>query len=300
MTRRLRHYRKLLSLAACAFFLLSTMAGAQTRRAESSSKGVPFSELVAAIRGRAKSLESSTGMRLAFASFTAEYKLSPASVNYSDFVVVRLVYEAARDAGFWNMHWDITNMPPNSDSVWRQWRGVVSPSFTMPTATAECDEVSALYAFLVERVGVHGVGLFWPYPNHTVAVWSLHPASSPPVRVVIPTSQIFLEESDDFGTHKFNPWKQKTIYEYTRRDVPDTFQIPRPLYDFFAAQMEKYAGATNETLQRLRYLREAVFLKTWSPETAANEALRYRTSIAHAAPEDIRALESLAQDMRQK
>jgi hypothetical protein len=237
-------------------------------------------------------------MRQGFASFTAEYKLSASSVSYTDFVAVRLVYEAARDAGFWNMHWNITNQPPNSDSVWRQWRGVASPSFTLPTATAECDELSALHAFLVERAGVRGVGLYWPYANHTVAVWVLHPPSSAAVRVVIPTSQIFLKESDDFGTQTFNPWTQKTIYEYTRRDVPDTFQIPKPLFDFFAAQMDKYGGASNDTLQRLRYLREAVFLKTLPPETAANEALRYRASLAHPAPEDISALEAFAQDMR--
>lgn len=237
-------------------------------------------------------------MKLGFAAFTSEYKLSPSSVSYSDYAIVRLVYEAARDAGFWNMHWSITNQPPNSDSVWRQWRAVAAPSFAQSTATAECDELSALYAFLVERAGVRTVGLFWPYANHTVAVWVLHPGRSAAVRVVIPTSQIFLEESDDFGTGKFNPWTQKTIYEYTRRDAQDTFELPRPLFDFFVSQMEKYGGATDSTLQHLRYYREAVFLKTWPPETAANEALRLRASLAHAEPEDIAALQSFAEDMR--
>ena len=54
------------------------------------------------------------------------------------------------------------------------------------------DELSALYAFFAGRAGIRGVGLFWPYPNHTVDVWVLRPAGSPPVRVVVPTSQIFL------------------------------------------------------------------------------------------------------------
>ena len=78
---------------------------------------------------RAKTLESSSGMRESFQSFTSSYKIAPASISYSDFVIVRLLYEATRDAGFWNMHWTITDMPPNSDRVWSQWKSVraVSP-----------------------------------------------------------------------------------------------------------------------------------------------------------------------------
>ena len=56
-------------------------------------------------------------------SLTA-YKIAPGSISYSDFVIVRLLYEATRDAGFWNMHWTITNMPPNSDRIWSQWKAV--------------------------------------------------------------------------------------------------------------------------------------------------------------------------------
>lgn len=283
---------------ASFFLVLAASQGAAPARSVSPvASTIPLADFIGGMRTKAKTLESSSGMHQGFESFTSEYKLTLTSVNYSDFAVVRLVYEAARDAGFWNMHWNITNQPPNSDSVWRQWRGVEAPSFVAPTATAECDELSALYAFLVERAGVRTIGLFWPYPNHTVAVWVLHPAGGPAIRVVVPTSQIFLDETDDFGTQKFNPWTQKTIYEYTRRDAPDNFKLPKPLCDFFLLQMDKYGGATNATLQRLRYLREAVFLNTWPRETAANEALRYRASLSHPSPEDIRALEAFAQDM---
>jgi hypothetical protein len=101
-----------------------------------------------------------------------------------------------------------------------------------------------LFAFLVERAGVRSVGLFWPAYNHTVAVWVLKPASSKVIRVVVPTSQIFLTETDHFDTKKFDPWRQKTIY-----DVPDSFERPKPLADFFLGQLDKYAGATDTTLQ---------------------------------------------------
>jgi hypothetical protein len=78
----------------------------------------------------------------------------------------------------------------------------------------------------------------------------------------VPTSQIFLDESDFFDTKKFDPWSQKTIYEYTRRDVPDSIELPQPLFDFFVQQMDEYGGATDATLQKLRYLREGGFLNS--------------------------------------
>ncbi len=238
-------------------------------------------------------------MRLAFQSFTAAHGLPPDGVHYSDFVMVRLLYEATRDAGFWNTHWEITDKPPNSDNVWRQWQSVRHPSLLAPTATAECDELSALYAFLAKREGVNGVGLFWPYPNHTVAVWVLKPASGPVIRVVVPTSQIFLQETDDFDTRSFNPWTQKAIYDYTRRDAPDSFEIPKPLFDFFLRQIDRYAGASNAALQGLRYRREGVFLRSWSPEQAAHWADKQRAALGAAAlAEDSAAFWNFAADMR--
>jgi hypothetical protein len=257
-----------------------------------------LAQLINRIQGKAAILEASSGMRLGFESFTAAYRIPPNSVRYSDFVRVRLFYEATRDAGFWNLHWDITDQPPNSDRIWRQWQDVRQPSLLAPTATAECDELSALYSFLVARAGVEGVGLFWPTYNHTVAVWELHPAGVAAIRVVVPTSQIFLGMNDSFGTRKFNPWRQKTIHGYTRRDVADSFVIPRPLFDFFLAQVDKYAGASDSTLQQLRYLREGVFLKYWTAEEAARDALSRKNDL-HAGPqEDLAAFWNFAQDMR--
>jgi hypothetical protein len=144
---------------------------------------------------------------------------------------------------------------------------------------------------------VKGVGLFWPYPNHTVAVWELHPADRPAIRMVVPTSQIFLDASDSLDTRKFNAWSQKSIYEYSRRDVPDSFELPGPLVELFVTQVDKYAGASDATLQQLRYLRESVFLKRRTPEEAAREALRLRDVRLRSAP-DPAAFQSFAQDMR--
>jgi hypothetical protein len=265
---------------------------------ETSTSETTLARLIEQLHDRAKKLENSSGMRSGFESFTSAYKISPQSISYSDFVVVRLLYEATRDAGFWNMHWTITNMPPTSDQVWRQWKTVQSLSPQAPTASAECDELSALYAFLVERAGVRTVGLFWPYPNHTVAVWVLHPTGGAAVRVVVPTSQVFLTVNDSFATRKFNPWHQKTIYEYRRHDAPDTFELPRPLFDFFLQQIDKYAGASDSTLQQIRYLREGVFLKDWSAETAASNSLERKKSLESGPAEDAAAFQNFANDMR--
>ena len=122
--------------------------------------------------------------------------------------------------------------------------------------------------------------------------------TGPTIRVVVPTSQIFLDETDFFDTKKFDPWHQKTIYEYTRRDAPDSFEIPRPLFDFFLQQVDKYGGATDVTLQQLRYQREGVFLGNWTAEEAARTALRKRSSLVSGSPEDLAAFQTFAQDMR--
>jgi len=236
-------------------------------------------------------------MRLSFQSFITAHQLQPKSIRYSDYVIVRLLYEATRDAGYWNLHWSITDQPPTSANIWVQWRGVRQSSVLTPTATAECDELSALYAFLVERAGVKGVGLFWPKPNHTVAVWVVRPANGRVIRVVVPTSQIFLDETDSFDTRKFDPWRQKTIYEYTHRDVADSLELPRPLFDFFLHQVDKYGGASDATLQRLRYLREAVFLRFLTPDEASRAALKKR-DLGSGPEEDLAAYQNFARDIR--
>jgi len=287
-----------LAISVAAVLKIDNTQTQGTKSHASSPSGVTVGQLVGAIRQKAKTLENSSGMRSGFESFIAAHKLSPESIRYSDYVTVRLVYEATRDAGLWNMHWNVTDQPPNSDRIWKQWSEVKRPSLYEPTAIAECDELSALFAFLVERAGVRSAGLFWPYANHTVAVWTVQPATGPVIRVVVPTSQIFLEETDYFDTKKFNPWRQKTIYEYTRRDVPDSYEIPKPLADFFLQQIDKYGGASNGTLQRIRYLRDAVLAGTWTPEQAANDALKRRAALAPGATEDASALQTFADDMQ--
>ena len=291
--RRATPMRLSLVWALCLFIPLLSLNAAAPTPATADVAG-----LISELRAKADRLSGTPGMRDGFQRFTISHQLHADSISYADFVVVRLLFEATRDAGFWNVHWTITNQPPNSDNIWREWQQLQDVSARKPTASAECDELSALYAFLAEREGIRGVGLFWPFPNHTVAVWSVKPRGGETIRVVVPTSQIFLESTDMFDTRKFNPWTQKNIYDYTRRDVPDAFEVPRPLFDFFLAQIDRYAGATDETLQEIRYLREGVFLQQWSAKEAGQRALTRRTILGAAVtPEDSAAYWNFAEDM---
>jgi len=285
----------LIVLAALVF---APAAAAQTPRQPGPAAPATVGELIAGLRDKAKALEGTAGMRTAFQSLNSRFRLAPDAVRYSDFVIVRLVFEATRDAGFWNLHWAITNREPESDNIWRQWQTVRQPLYTKSTATAECDELSALFAFLSRSLGVRGIGLFWPYPNHTVAAWEIHPAGQPAVRVVVPTTQIFLASTDFFGTGKFDPWRQRSILEYARRDAQPAFQIPRALLSFFLGQAEQYGGASDATLQRLRYLREAVFLRSLTPDRAAVNADLAAFALAAGPPEDLAAFTEFAREMR--
>jgi len=114
----------------------------------------------------------------------------------------------------------------------------------------------------------------------------------------VPTSQVFLTVNDSFATRKFNPWHQKTIFEYKRRDATDNFELPKPLFDFFLQQIDKYAGASDSTLQQIRYLREGVFLKDWSAGTAASNSLDRKKSLEAGPAEDAAAFQNFANDMR--
>ena len=273
-------------------FLALLLVLSTTRSVSAPAPMSNVESLITGVRAQLPVLASAPGPRASFERIARSHPLEPSA--YSDFVIVRSLFEATRDAGFWNLGWTITNREPVSDTVWRQWSELSSPSLTRPTAYAECDELSALHAYLSGRLGVRGVGLLWPTANHTVAVWNTRGRTGP-VRLIIPTTQIFLSSADMLGTTRFDPWRQKTIHEYSRRDVHSSFALRRGLVDFFLRQMLHHGCATDETLQYLRYLRAAVF----SDERRAVEMGRLALirSRAVADPFDRAALAQFAEDM---
>lgn len=275
-----------------AGLLLSLVITAIAPEAAAQTASRDVAGLLAALKERAPALGKTAGMQRSFAELSVEHSL-PQDL-YDEFVLVRLLFEATRDAGLWGLGWTITDREPESDAVWRQWASFQRFDPARPTAHAECDELSALFAFLGRGAGVRGLGLFWPASNHTVAAWAI-PGKPKPIRMVIPTTQIFLGPGDRLGTTRFDPWRQKSIYEYSRKDVPATHALPAPLFGFFLRQVDRYAGATDATLQSLRYLRESVFLKQRTPRQAGELALASaaRTTVA----EDARAWRAFAEDM---
>ena len=229
------------------------------------------SSLVARLKASAKRLEIASGMRTAYDATLRANGLTDSDSLRTEFALVRVIFEATRDAGVWNLHWAVTDRPPTSVHVWKQWAALRSVDVITPTATAECDELSALFSFVARLAGVPSTGLLWPTYNHTVAVWS--PAGYSHVRIVVPTTQIFLEPHDMFGTNAFDPWRQARIYPYGAVDAAPDFRLPALLSDFFIMQIDNYLGASDSTLQRLRYLRESVFLNLLDPAQAARSAL---------------------------
>jgi len=42
------------------------------------------------------------------------------------------------------------------------------------------------------------------------------------------------------------------VFPDIRRDIPDTYELPLPLFEYFLKQVDKYGGASDATLQQLR------------------------------------------------
>lgn len=208
----------------------------------------------------AVAMEASPVVRKDYLAFVAEQNLEDAAELYRDYVRVKLAFETTRDGGLWQSRWRITNRKPNSEQIWAQWSKVAAldeGDKLVATAEAECDELSALFAFVVRRLGVDKVGLFWPEWNHVVAVWTI-PQGDKIHRIVVPTSQIFLEPDASLGTRGFNPWRQKTIYTYKRKDVPLQKSVPVAVARFFVRQAQRYGARSQAELQRLRNERSRV------------------------------------------
>ena len=121
-----------------------------------------------------------------------------------------------------------------------------------PTATAECDELSAMFAFLARDLGVVGiVALFWPAWNHTVAVWELRRAphgrrKGEPVRILVPTSQVWLSRTATLGTHEFKT--DQPVFAYRRKDLRLDRELGVGLVRYLIGQLERYGGRPNEEL----------------------------------------------------
>lgn len=216
-----------------------------------------YGELIDSLKLSINALKSSDTIRHEFQELQKTHGISGSDKVYDEFVIVRTIFEATRDSGLWQIRWAVTDQEPNSDLIWAQWNNQTKPQSSKdnhlePTATAECDELSALFALIARDLGVDHVGLFWPTWNHTVAVWITKNSKGKAVRIVIPTSQIYLSANATLGTKEFDPYKQKTIYKYRRKDISKNHKIPMELAKMMLSQIEQYGAQSSSELQKRR------------------------------------------------
>lgn len=164
----------------------------------------------------------------------------------SEYKRVRLLFEATRDGGFFRLRWAITNREPSCRDIFHAWEG--ESRITEPSATAECDELSALFAYLARLSDVKNVGLWWPRWNHVVALWQPETFGPRPPIVVVPTSQIFLSCGDGLGTHGLGV--PKKLNAYTQRDVSSP--LSAKLAAWLLKSIETYAPLRPELLSAVR------------------------------------------------
>jgi len=226
--------------------------------AQGSSDYVSYKELIRSLDIIAtKYLEPSDTLKKEFLELQKTHNINGSAINYRHFVRVRLAFEMTRDSGLWQIRWAVTNKKPNSDSIWKQWHILSNPQYqkediAQATAIAECDESSALFAFISRGLGVKNVGLFWPQWNHTVGVWTTKSKQGKPIRIVIPTSQIFISSNASLGTKEFDPYKQKVIYNYSRKDILSNYKIPKNIATMMLNQAKKYGAESSIILQKRR------------------------------------------------
>jgi len=253
---------------------------------------VPLSELIEELHKVAIQAAESKAVQQDYAAFVDKFALQANTELFIDYVRVKIAFEATRGGGWWDLSWAVTDREPNSDYIWDQWsKPDTSPPKDKASAIAECDELSALFAFTARKLGVQDIGLFWPRWNHTVAVWTIKKPNGKEARVVVPTSQIFLSPQASLGTTEFDPWTQKTIYEYRRKDVEENYQFTADLARRFIQKAQANARASQATLQELRNIRSAL-LSGASTRAEADQAvrlLRARLVANDAFGEDIAA-----------
>lgn len=267
--------------------------------------GVRMDELGRALAARID--ETATAARTADAhAFWAEHGLDATRARVRDYVRVRTLFEMTRDGGPWRVRWAITNEEPSAKEIWAAWRKAPPAiASAAPSVTAECDEISALFAGLARRAGVRGVGLFWPTKDHTIAAWE----PAPGVRVLVPTTQIYAGCDATFDRTPFRPTVQRTVFEFPERDVPDATSLPTDLASFLLDQVSHYAAASLDVLAAIRLHRAIALRSSVGPSCEPrvkelSKALRARSlgaadrralvrygvtelSLAGASPEDV-------------
>jgi hypothetical protein len=192
-----------------------------------------------------------------FSAFAKKWKLPEDNDSLRrDYRRIRLLFEAVRDGGFWHLRWDITDQYPSSQRIWKAFieRAPIN-DFAAPSATAECDESSALMGLLSRRLAIANVGLFYPTWNHTIAAWApLAGKSKGAGLVMLPTTQIFLDCEAGFDSTSFRT-RLKNIERYPGWDIKDTTLLPQARAEWLLDQIRVNAAASAKLWSLIRAAR---------------------------------------------
>lgn len=186
-------------------------------------------------------------------TFAAEKGLNVEKIA-RDYALLRALLELTRDGGSWGIRWQITNKEPTSREIWKTWSVAFKDAGrdSRETAIAECDEVSALFAFLARNMGVGNVGLYWPTWNHTIAMWE--PADK--VRVLIPTTQIFLDCDATFGRVDFQmKTSRHRLSPFPANDARANTLLPASLVAFLLDRADTFGPASEAVQSYARIVR---------------------------------------------
>jgi hypothetical protein len=220
-------------------------------------ESVTYAAFLEEVRRVADELSVAPEVVAGYRGLLADHRLTESDVSLESYSRVRLAFEATRDGGLWGIRWNVTDEMPWSDEIWKQW-AARDWSGEAPdiTAQAECDELSALFSLLARDLGTQGfVGLFWPAWNHTVAVWELtrHVSGSSKgeqVRILVPTSQIWLSREATLGTREMKA--NRVVFPYQRKDLKPDGLIPTPVARHLIGQLRTYGAWSSERLLERR------------------------------------------------
>ena len=211
-----------------------------------------------------------------------------------DYRRLRLLFEALRDGGFWHLRWAITDQQPSSRLIWKHWlTNDVKSAFAEPSATAECDESSALFGMLARHLHIYNVGLFYPTWNHTIAVWAPLEGKKH-FLVQLPTTQIFLDCDAGFDQTSFHT-SLKNIERYPNWDVRADTPIPSARAEWLLRQIRVYAGASPALWSLVRAKRAFAMDSSMGRCTKSRSAW-YAELSSRLTEGDVSALEYLAKE----
>jgi len=87
-----------------------------------SVKSVSLDTLLVELGKQSGKIAESGNMKKEFHEFTKRHNLKETPDLYEEYFRVKILCEATRDAGLWNIRWDTTNEEPRSDKIWSQWK----------------------------------------------------------------------------------------------------------------------------------------------------------------------------------